>query len=244
MGANMENDMSKAINERRTKDKNAFIWYAVQTLLYPILVISFLICEEAGKRVGGILLAFVLLWILLARSAYRIANYIKYAMVTILPEEVSFYDKYKKCFQEAISAYFLLVFACIVGILLLMINVLFGGSFSFLPIATLMGIIKFILDAYGTSRLFVVHSYGDDSVSQYDPIWRVIIALFTIILAIVFFATLGFFSDFFMENGDLVLGLGAFLYFIYLGYRMDYGNRLQKLINRIEKNDGSCQEPM
>ena len=58
MGANNKNDMSKAINERRTKDKNAFIWYAVQTLLYPILVISFLICEEAGKRVGGILIAF------------------------------------------------------------------------------------------------------------------------------------------------------------------------------------------
>ena len=126
----------------------------------------------------------------------------------------------------------------------MMINVLFGGSFSFLSIATLMGIIKFILDAFGTSRLFVVHSYGDDSVSQYDPIWRVIITLFMIILAILFFATLGFFSDFFMEKGDLVLGLGAFLYFIYLGYRMDYGNRLQKLINRIEKNDGSCQEPM
>ena len=250
MGANMENDMSKAINESDNRDKNASYWYVVQTIIYPILIILFLLREEEEKENGVIVFSFVILGILMARSAYRIVNYIKHEMsIFMTGVDITFSDMYKNNFNNAILAYRALVWVCCVDALFALIKVFYSGFLAFVPLLILTGIFKFVLDAYGTSKLFATHSYADDGVSQYDTRWKVTITTFIIILLILFFASLWTLSDFyyydiFTENIVLVLGIGVFLYGIYLEYRMDYTNRLQQLINRIEKNDGSFQEPM
>ena len=256
MDANMENDMSKAINECDNRGENASYWYVLQTIIYPILIIIFLLREEDEKENGVIVFSFVILGILMARSAYRIVKYIKHEMsIFMIGVDITFSDMYKNNFNNAILAYRALVWVCCVDALLALIKVFNSDFLAFVPLLILTGISKFVLDAYGTSKLFATHSYADDGVSQYDTRWKVTITTFIIILSILFFASLWNSFDFYYygsyyidlyitDNIVLILGIGVFLYGIYLGYRMDYANRLQQLINRIEKNDGSGQEPM
>lgn len=169
MGANMENDMSKAINESDNRDKNASYWYVVQTIIYPILIILFLLREEEEKENGVIVFSFVILGILMARSAYRIVNYIKHEMsIFMIGVDITFSDMYKNNFNNAILAYRALVGVCCVDALLALIKVFNSDFMAFVPLLVLTGIFKFVLDAYGTSKLFVTHSYADDGVSQYD----------------------------------------------------------------------------